>query len=86
MSPSHQWYGVVPGWLPFYALIAVALVLFAQRAIFLLRLMLAGKPTETQAAVSRVAWERTVQVESVQAVEHSNWDSAPAGAKSVTST
>src|SRR6266853_4852773 len=44
MSPSHQWYGVVPGWLPFYALIAVALVLFAQRAIFLLRLMLAGKP------------------------------------------
>src|SRR5713101_4240699 len=44
MSPSHQWYGVVPGWLPFYALIAVALVLFAQRAICLLRLMLAGKP------------------------------------------
>src|SRR3989442_14489017 len=44
MSPSHQWYGVVPGWLPFYALIVVALVLFAQRAIFLLRLMLAGKP------------------------------------------
>ena len=44
MSPSHQWYGVVPGWLPFYALIAVALVLFTRRAIFLLRLMLTGKP------------------------------------------
>ena len=44
MSPSHQWYGVVPGWLPFYALIAVALVLFAWRAIFLVRLMLTGKP------------------------------------------
>src|SRR6266478_2711325 len=44
MSPSHQWYGVVPGWLPFYALIAVALVLFTRRAIFLLRLMRAGKP------------------------------------------
>src|SRR2546422_787991 len=44
MSPSHQWYGVVPGWLAFYALIAVALVLFTRRAIFLLRLMRAGKP------------------------------------------
>src|SRR5262249_14967402 len=44
MSPSHQWYGSVPGWLPFYALIAVALVLFALRALFLLRLMLAVKP------------------------------------------
>src|SRR5216684_6534713 len=44
MSPSQQWYGAVPGWLPFYALIAVALVLFSRRAIFLLRLILAGKP------------------------------------------
>jgi len=44
MSPSHQWYGVVPGWLPFYALIAVALALFARRAIFLVRLALTGKP------------------------------------------
>jgi Fe-S oxidoreductase/nitrate reductase gamma subunit len=44
MSPSHQWYGVVPGWLPFYALIAVAVALFAWRAIFLVRLMLTGKP------------------------------------------
>ncbi len=44
MSPSHQWYGVVPGWLPFYALIAAAVVLFAWRAIFLVRLMLTGKP------------------------------------------
>ncbi len=44
MSPSHQWYGVVPGWLPFDALIAVAVVLFVGRALFLVRLMLTGKP------------------------------------------
>jgi Fe-S oxidoreductase len=44
MSPSHQWYGVVPGWLPFYALITVAVVLFVWRAVFLVRLMLTGKP------------------------------------------
>src|SRR6266581_5766530 len=44
MSPSHQFYGVIPGWLPFYALIAVALALFAWRAVFLVRIMLAGKP------------------------------------------
>src|ERR1700674_2474450 len=44
MSPSHQSYGVIPGWLPFYALIAVALALFAWRAVFLVRLMLKGKP------------------------------------------
>src|SRR2546426_10454707 len=46
MSPSHQWYGVIPGWLPFYALIAVALVLFVGRVTFLVRLMLTGKPAE----------------------------------------
>src|SRR6266536_2604149 len=44
MSPSHQWYGIIPGWLPFYALIAVALVLFARRVNVLVRLMLTGKP------------------------------------------
>src|SRR6266511_1979009 len=44
MSPSHQWYGISPGWLPFYALIAVALVLFARRVNVLVRLMLTGKP------------------------------------------
>ncbi|PWU23379.1 MAG: hypothetical protein C5B48_08660 [Candidatus Rokuibacteriota bacterium] len=44
MSPSHQWYGVVPGWLPFYALIVVALALFARRVLYLVRLMLKGKP------------------------------------------
>ena len=44
MSPSHQSYGVVPGWLLFYALIAVALALFAWRAVFLVRVMLAGRP------------------------------------------
>jgi Fe-S oxidoreductase/nitrate reductase gamma subunit len=44
MSPSHQWYGVIPGWLPFYALILTALLLFARRVTFLVRLMLTGKP------------------------------------------
>jgi Fe-S oxidoreductase len=44
MSPSHEWYGVVPGWLPFYALIAVALGLFVRRVSFLVRLALQGKP------------------------------------------
>src|SRR3970282_1624875 len=44
MSPSHQWYGILPGWVPFYALILVAVVLFARRAVFLVRLMPIGKP------------------------------------------
>src|SRR5216684_8356267 len=44
MSPSHQWYGVIPGWLLFYALIIVALVLFGLRVAYLSRLMLQGKP------------------------------------------
>ena len=44
MSPSHQWYGILPGWVPFYALIIVAVALFARRAAFLIRLMLVGKP------------------------------------------
>ncbi len=44
MSPSHQWYGILPGWVPFYALIIVAVALFARRAVFLVRLMLIGKP------------------------------------------
>ena len=44
MLPSHHWYGVVPGWLIFYAMIAVALALFARRVTFLVRLLLKGKP------------------------------------------
>jgi len=44
MSPSHQWYGILPGWVPFYVLIIVAVALFARRAAFLVRLMLIGKP------------------------------------------
>jgi Fe-S oxidoreductase len=44
MSPSHQWYGVIPGWVPFFALIAAALVLFVRRVTFLVRLMLTGQP------------------------------------------
>src|SRR5215813_6594475 len=44
MLPSHQWYGFVPGWLLFYAIIGVALGLFAARVTFLVRLLLKGKP------------------------------------------
>src|SRR5262245_16466352 len=44
MLPSHQWYGFVPGWLLFYAMIGVALGLFAARVTFLVRLLLKGKP------------------------------------------
>jgi Fe-S oxidoreductase/nitrate reductase gamma subunit len=44
MLPSHEWYGFVPGWLLFYAMIGVALGLFARRVIFLVRLLLKGKP------------------------------------------
>jgi Fe-S oxidoreductase len=44
MSPSHQWYGILPGWLPFYTLIVLALVLFVRRALYLARLLLTGKP------------------------------------------
>src|SRR3990172_1240610 len=44
MSPSHQWYGIIPGWFPFYVLILVALVLFGLRVNYLVRLMLTGKP------------------------------------------
>src|SRR3990167_3344169 len=45
MPPSHQWYGVIPGWLLFYAPIVMALVLFGLRVAYLSRLMLQGQPT-----------------------------------------
>jgi Fe-S oxidoreductase len=44
MLPSHHWYGIVPGWLIFAAMVAVAVVLFARRVTFLVRLLLKGKP------------------------------------------
>lgn len=44
MSPSHVWYGPVPGWMLFYGLIAVALALFVRRVAYLVRLMAQGKP------------------------------------------
>ena len=44
MSPPHQWYGLIPGWVLFYALIVVALALFAHRVAYLFRLMMAGRP------------------------------------------
>jgi Fe-S oxidoreductase len=44
MLPSHHWYGPIPGWLFFYALLVVAGVLFGRRALYLLRLLMKGKP------------------------------------------
>ena len=44
MLPSHHWYGIVPGWLIVAAMVAVAVVLFARRVTFLVRLLLKGKP------------------------------------------
>ncbi len=44
MLPSHQWYGIVPGGLIFYALIAAALAVFTRRGLYLLRLLRKGKP------------------------------------------
>ncbi|HEX5529838.1 MAG TPA: (Fe-S)-binding protein [Methylomirabilota bacterium] len=44
MLPSHQWYGPVPGGLLFYVLIVAALAIFVRRGLYLLRLLLTGKP------------------------------------------
>jgi Fe-S oxidoreductase len=46
MLPSHQWYGPVPGWALFYALVVVALLVFARRVTYLVRLMLVGQPAQ----------------------------------------
>ncbi|MBI3030376.1 MAG: (Fe-S)-binding protein [Candidatus Rokubacteria bacterium] len=43
MSPSHQWYGVIPGWVFYHALIVVALALLVHRVTYLLRIMLKSK-------------------------------------------
>jgi Fe-S oxidoreductase len=44
MSPTQQWYGPIPGWLPYSLVIAVALVLFFRRAYDLFRLLQTAKP------------------------------------------
>src|SRR5260370_11133796 len=44
MLPSHQWYGIIPGWLLFYGLIAAAAVLCVRGACYVLGLLLRGKP------------------------------------------
>lgn len=44
MLPPHQWYGPVPGWLLFYALIAAAVAVFGRRVAYLVRLLLVGQP------------------------------------------
>ncbi len=45
MLPSQHWYGIVPGWLIFYAMIAVARrAVRAAGLVFLVRLLLKGKP------------------------------------------
>ncbi len=41
MSP---WYGLIPGWFLFYALIILALALFVRRVTYLFRLMMTGRP------------------------------------------
>ena len=43
MLPSHSWYGVLPGALIFYALIAAAAVLFLRRVVYLVRLLRKGQ-------------------------------------------
>ena len=53
MLPSHAWYGVVPGWLIFYAMIAVAGALFTRRAWFVAVLVIVTTtPTITAPLVS----------------------------------
>jgi Fe-S oxidoreductase len=42
---TAQWYGFIPGWLIYDAVIVVALVVFVRRAYFLFRLITLGKPT-----------------------------------------
>ena len=44
MLPSHQWYGIVPGGLIFYALLVASLAVFVRRGLYLLRLLRKGKP------------------------------------------
>jgi Fe-S oxidoreductase len=62
MLPSHQWYGPVPGWLIFYGLIVLAAVLFAQRVVYLLRLLLKGKPMPRWSHVPTRIWHVIVYV------------------------
>ena len=62
MSPSHEWYGIVPGFVLFYGLIAVALALFARRALFLVRLMLKGKPAVRWDHIPARIWKVIVYV------------------------
>jgi Fe-S oxidoreductase len=58
MLPSHQWYGILPGALIFFAMIVVALAVFVRRAVYLVRLLLAGRPMarwdQVPARLSRV--------------------------------
>jgi len=44
MSPTGQWYGVIPGWLAYDLVIAAALVVFFRRAYFLFRLLRVARP------------------------------------------
>lgn len=62
MLPSHQWYGPVPGWVIFYGLIVLAAVLFAQRVVYLLRLLLKGKPMPRWSHVPTRIWHVIVYV------------------------
>ena len=62
MLPSHQWYWIVPGWLIFYALLVVAGALFVRRVVYLLRLLLKGKPMPRWDQVPMRLWRVVVYV------------------------
>jgi Fe-S oxidoreductase len=62
MLPSHQWYGPLPGWLIFYGIIVIAGALFARRAVYLLRLLLTGKPLPRWNHVPTRVWRVVVYV------------------------
>ncbi len=44
ISPTGATYGIVPGWLIYYAAVLIALILFGRRAFYLYRLLTVGKP------------------------------------------
>jgi len=62
MLPSHQWYGPVPGWLIFYGMLALAGALFVRRVMYLLRLLLKGKPLPRWNHVPTRLWHVVVYV------------------------
>ncbi|HEY7203998.1 MAG TPA: (Fe-S)-binding protein [Methylomirabilota bacterium] len=62
MLPSHQWYGPIPGWLIFYGMIVLAGALFGRRVLYLLRLLLKGKPMPRWSHLPTRVWRVVVYV------------------------